>query len=323
MTEAPRCSPRWARSYLVPAARAVHGHAQRRRARAGRARRRSSGTTLVDGHVRARQGPARGVRRHAGVPPARRQPRRHPAPGRAASCRTPTRSTVSLCLDTGHISYCGGDNLEIIRAFPERIGYVHLKQVDPAVVRRVREERLSFARGRQARRDGASRPTGIPEMPPLLAELGALDVDLFADRRAGPVPDASRTCRCRSRLAPASYLNGCGLGPAPRHRDVTPSRTARRPASPRQKEGIMKQVSRASDHLLVATTAVLAAAWPPAAAEAPQDQPRPAARRWRRQLRLHHRHDHPRDSRVTPSGTRSGPGPSRRPRTRRHAEVLD
>jgi inosose dehydratase len=36
--------------------------------------------------------------------------------------------SVKLCLDTGHISYCGGDNLEIISTFPDRIGYVHLKQ---------------------------------------------------------------------------------------------------------------------------------------------------------------------------------------------------
>ena len=40
-------------------------------------------------------------------------------------------SVVSLCLDTGHVAYCGADNLGIIRDYPERIRYVHLKQVDP------------------------------------------------------------------------------------------------------------------------------------------------------------------------------------------------
>ena len=34
---------------------------------------------------------------------------------------------VNLCLDTGHISYCHGDNVQIIERFPERITYVHLK----------------------------------------------------------------------------------------------------------------------------------------------------------------------------------------------------
>ena len=38
---------------------------------------------------------------------------------------------VNLCLDTGHVAYYGGDCLELIAAYPERIGYVHLKQVSP------------------------------------------------------------------------------------------------------------------------------------------------------------------------------------------------
>jgi inosose dehydratase len=40
---------------------------------------------------------------------------------------------VNLCLDTGHISYCHGDNVQIIERFPDRITYVHLKQVDPEI----------------------------------------------------------------------------------------------------------------------------------------------------------------------------------------------
>ena len=124
--------------------------------------------------------------------------------------------TVSLCLDTGHISYCGGDNLEIIRAFPDRIGYVHLKQVDPEVVRRVHAEQLSFA---EAVKLGAmvEPPTGIPAMEPLLHELGRLDADLFAIVEQDlypcepdyPLPVATRT---------RTYLNSCGLGPAPQRR---------------------------------------------------------------------------------------------------------
>jgi inosose dehydratase len=125
-------------------------------------------------------------------------------------------TSVSLCLDTGHISYCGGDNLEIIRAFPDRIGYVHLKQVDPEVVRRVREESLSFA---DAVKLGAmvEPPTGVPAMEPLLQELGRLDADLFAivEQDLYPCePDVPLPVATRTR----SYLNGCGLGPAPRRR---------------------------------------------------------------------------------------------------------
>jgi inosose dehydratase len=47
---------------------------------------------------------------------------------------------VNLCLDTGHIAYCDGDNVDIIRKFPSRITYVHLKQVDPEVRERVRAD---------------------------------------------------------------------------------------------------------------------------------------------------------------------------------------
>ncbi len=54
-------------------------------------------------------------------------------------------SLVNLCLDTGHISYCDGNNIEIIERFPERITYVHLKQVEPEVRERVRQEKLSLA----------------------------------------------------------------------------------------------------------------------------------------------------------------------------------
>ena len=40
---------------------------------------------------------------------------------------------VNLCLDTGHVAYCGGDNLQIIERAPERITYVHIKLVDPVI----------------------------------------------------------------------------------------------------------------------------------------------------------------------------------------------
>ena len=42
-------------------------------------------------------------------------------------------SLVNLCLDTGHVAYCEGDNVDIVLKFPERITYVHLKSVDPQV----------------------------------------------------------------------------------------------------------------------------------------------------------------------------------------------
>lgn len=125
--------------------------------------------------------------------------------------------TVQLCLDTGHVAYCGADNLKIIRDYPDRVQYVHLKQVDPAIRARVAEEKLGFA---PAVRLGAmvEPPLGEPDMPSLLAALAALDRDLFCiveqdmypcdfDR---PLPIAIRT---------QQYFKTCGLGagrPLPR-----------------------------------------------------------------------------------------------------------
>jgi inosose dehydratase len=118
---------------------------------------------------------------------------------------------VDLCLDTGHISYCGGDNIAIIRAFPDRIGYVHLKQVDPQVKQRVTSEGLGFA---PACVLGVMTepPLGIPEMPPLLAELARLDVPLFAivEQDMYPAPaDKPAPIALRTR----QYFNSCGVGP--------------------------------------------------------------------------------------------------------------
>jgi inosose dehydratase len=86
---------------------------------------------------------------------------------------------VKLCLDTGHISYCGGDNLKLIQDYPERIGYVHLKQVDPVVLASVVEEGVGF--GEAVKRGVMCEPPqGLPELPPVLDALAGLDVELFA-----------------------------------------------------------------------------------------------------------------------------------------------
>lgn len=51
---------------------------------------------------------------------------------------------VTLCLDTGHAEYGGASSVELIEKYPERIGYLHLKQVDPAIHVRVRAEDMTL-----------------------------------------------------------------------------------------------------------------------------------------------------------------------------------
>ena len=121
---------------------------------------------------------------------------------------------VNLCLDTGHISYADGNNIEIIERFPERITYVHLKQVDPEVRERVRREKLSLA---EAVPLGVmcEPPFGEPDYPPLLAALAKLDreiytvieQDLYPVERHIPLPIQARA---------AGYMRSCGLGPVRR-----------------------------------------------------------------------------------------------------------
>ncbi|GAA4672377.1 sugar phosphate isomerase/epimerase [Streptomyces chumphonensis] len=117
-------------------------------------------------------------------------------------------SLVNLCLDTGHYAYCGGDSVRLIETYGERIGYLHLKQVDPAVLADVVRDGTPFG---PAVRQGVmcEPPRGEPALEPVLAAAGKLDVDLFAiveqdmypcppDR---PLPIARRT---------RHYLRHCG-----------------------------------------------------------------------------------------------------------------
>lgn len=53
-------------------------------------------------------------------------------------------SLVSLCLDTGHYAYCGGDSVKLIETYGSRIGYLHLKQVDPEILADVRAKGTPF-----------------------------------------------------------------------------------------------------------------------------------------------------------------------------------
>jgi len=54
---------------------------------------------------------------------------------------------VHLLLDTGHMVFAGDDPIAAARDYAHRIGHVHLKDIRPEIVSRVREEGLSFQQG--------------------------------------------------------------------------------------------------------------------------------------------------------------------------------
>ncbi|NLG93210.1 MAG: myo-inosose-2 dehydratase [Clostridiales bacterium] len=51
---------------------------------------------------------------------------------------------VYLLFDSGHLVYSGEDELAILKKYIHRIKHVHLKDVRPEIVKRVKEEKLSF-----------------------------------------------------------------------------------------------------------------------------------------------------------------------------------
>jgi inosose dehydratase len=116
---------------------------------------------------------------------------------------------VSLCLDTGHLAYRQADVPSIIRKYPDRIGYVHIKQMDPAIAARAAAEDLPFG---QAVAQGASvePPAGLPDVPSVVEALSELSAELFVVVEQDmypvdfdiPLPIATRT---------RHYLNSVGL----------------------------------------------------------------------------------------------------------------
>ena len=54
---------------------------------------------------------------------------------------------VSLLFDSGHFAYCGENPTALVTRHANRIKHVHLKDIRPDVVARVREEKMSFLEG--------------------------------------------------------------------------------------------------------------------------------------------------------------------------------
>lgn len=116
---------------------------------------------------------------------------------------------VTLCLDTGHAEYGGASSAEIIRKYPDRVGYLHLKQIDPKVMEIVRRDNLTWAAANSA---GVmvEPPAGLPDLAEVIAEIekldrsfyGIVEQDMYPVKSFDdPLPIATRTRR---------YLCGCG-----------------------------------------------------------------------------------------------------------------
>ncbi len=54
---------------------------------------------------------------------------------------------VGLLFDSGHLAYCGEDYLTVLKKYADRTRHVHLKDIRPEVVAKVKAENLSFLQG--------------------------------------------------------------------------------------------------------------------------------------------------------------------------------
>jgi inosose dehydratase len=86
---------------------------------------------------------------------------------------------TNLCLDTGHFSYYGGDSVALVERHPERIGYLHLKQVDTGMLFDVLKNDVPFAEA-VGRGIMIEPPAGVPDLAPIIEAVAALDADIFA-----------------------------------------------------------------------------------------------------------------------------------------------
>lgn len=86
---------------------------------------------------------------------------------------------LNLCLDTGHFAYYHGDNGRLVQEFKERIGYLHLKQVEPDLLADVLKNEISFV---EAVKGGVmvEPPFGVPEYGEILTEANKYTPGIFA-----------------------------------------------------------------------------------------------------------------------------------------------
>lgn len=119
-------------------------------------------------------------------------------------------SRVSLCLDTGHHAYRGGDPVSFMRRHHRRIPYLHLKSVDREKQMQVERDKIPFALAVAG--DVFCEPsTGAVDFPAFLEVLreinyegyAMVEQDMYPAPFDKPLPIAQRT---------RTYLREIGMG---------------------------------------------------------------------------------------------------------------
>ncbi|TFD68872.1 sugar phosphate isomerase/epimerase family protein [Cryobacterium ruanii] len=87
---------------------------------------------------------------------------------------------TNLCLDTGHFAYYLGDNVKLMTAYPDRIGYLHLKQVEPNILADVLKNDMPFVEAVALGVMTEPGFEGVPELAPIIEKAAEINPDMFA-----------------------------------------------------------------------------------------------------------------------------------------------
>jgi len=87
---------------------------------------------------------------------------------------------TNLCLDTGHFAYYLGDNVKLMNAYPDRIGYLHLKQVHPDILAQALKNDLPFVEAVAMGVMTEPGFEGVPEFAPIIEKALTINPEMFA-----------------------------------------------------------------------------------------------------------------------------------------------
>ncbi|HEX3427934.1 MAG TPA: sugar phosphate isomerase/epimerase [Candidatus Limnocylindrales bacterium] len=118
---------------------------------------------------------------------------------------------LPFCLDVGHYLVGGGDPVEALRRYGERVGHVHLKDVDPEILGRLRRSELGGFGDAIRQRLFTELGSGALDLDAILAALADRGYDgwLMVEQDSGWPPPAESAAIGRRVLAAAlRHLDG-------------------------------------------------------------------------------------------------------------------
>jgi inosose dehydratase len=117
---------------------------------------------------------------------------------------------ISLCFDTGHHAYRGGDPVAFMRKHHKRIAYLHLKSIDGTIQKKVAAEKIPFALavGMDMFCEPSKGAVDFRAFGRVLEEIGydgwaIVEQDMYPAPFDKPLPIAKRT---------RAYLREIGIG---------------------------------------------------------------------------------------------------------------